>query len=106
MVGFGQQSGAPQTGTSAEHLGHAAPGSPVATLSVSPFLILFAVFFWSFLWGIPGAFIGVPIVIAILTICEENDSTKWVATLLSGRDDAPDEISRKDPLSPAAGRRP
>jgi AI-2 transport protein TqsA len=57
-----------------------------ARLSVSPFLILFAVFFWAFLWGLPGAFIGVPIVIAVLTICEEHASTKWVATLLSGRD--------------------
>ena len=43
-----------------------------ATLSVSPFLILFAVFFWTYLWGIAGAFIGVPIVIAILTLCEEH----------------------------------
>jgi AI-2 transport protein TqsA len=60
-----------------------------ATLSVSPFLILFAVFFWSFLWGIPGAFIGVPIVIAALAICEQHESSKWVTTLLSGRDDAP-----------------
>jgi AI-2 transport protein TqsA len=60
-----------------------------AALSVSPFLILFAVFFWSFLWGIPGAFIGVPIVIAVLTVCEQHESSKWVATLLSGRDDTP-----------------
>jgi AI-2 transport protein TqsA len=60
-----------------------------AALSVSPFLILFAVFFWSFLWGIPGAFIGVPIVIAVLTVCEQHESSKWVATLLSGRDNAP-----------------
>ena len=43
-----------------------------AALAVSPFLILFAVFFWSFLWGIPGAFIGVPIVIAVLTVCEQH----------------------------------
>jgi predicted PurR-regulated permease PerM len=60
-----------------------------ATLSISPFLVLFAVFLWSFLWGIAGAFIGVPIVIAFLTICEHHQSTKWVATLLSGRDSAP-----------------
>jgi AI-2 transport protein TqsA len=60
-----------------------------AALSVSPFLILFAVFFWSFLWGIPGAFIGVPIVIAFLTVCEQHESTKWVAILLSGRDNPP-----------------
>jgi AI-2 transport protein TqsA len=58
-----------------------------SALSVSPFLVLFAVFFWAFLWGIPGAFIGVPIVIAILTLCEEHESTRWIATLLSGRDE-------------------
>ncbi len=57
-----------------------------AALSVSPFLVLFAVFFWAFLWGLPGAFIGVPIVIAGLTLCEQRDSTRWVATLLSGRE--------------------
>lgn len=57
-----------------------------ATLSVSPFLVLFAVFFWALLWGIPGAFIGVPIVIAALTLCEQRESTRWVATLLSGRE--------------------
>ncbi len=60
-----------------------------AALSVSPFLVLFAVFFWTFLWGISGAFIGVPIVIAFLTICEHHESTQWVVTLLSGRDRAP-----------------
>jgi predicted PurR-regulated permease PerM len=60
-----------------------------AALSVSPFLVLFAVFFWSFLWGIPGAFIGVPIVIALLTVCEQGQSTRWIASLLSGRAGAP-----------------
>lgn len=57
-----------------------------AALSVSPFLVLFAVFFWAFLWGIPGAFIGVPIVIAALTLCQQRESTRWIATLLSGRE--------------------
>ena len=55
-----------------------------AALSISPFIVLLAVFFWSFLWGIAGAFIGVPIVIAILTVCEKHESTEWVASLLSG----------------------
>jgi AI-2 transport protein TqsA len=57
-----------------------------AALSVSPFLVPFAVFFWAFLWGLPGAFIGVPIVIAALTLCEQRESTRWIATLLSGRE--------------------
>ena len=54
-----------------------------ATLAISPFLVLFAVFFWSFLWGIPGAFIGVPLTIAFLTICEQYASSRWIATLMS-----------------------
>jgi AI-2 transport protein TqsA len=57
-----------------------------AALRVSPFLVLFAVFFWAFLWGLPGAFIGVPIVIACLTLCEQRESTRWIAALLSGRE--------------------
>jgi predicted PurR-regulated permease PerM len=56
-----------------------------AALSLSPFLVLFAVFFWAFLWGIPGALIGVPIAIAALALCEQRESTRGIATLLSGR---------------------
>jgi predicted PurR-regulated permease PerM len=55
-----------------------------AALSMSPFIVLLVVFFWSFLWGIAGAFIGLPIMIAILTICEQHKSTEWIALLLSG----------------------
>ncbi len=55
-----------------------------STLAVSPFMVLFAVFFGSFLWGIAGAFIGVPILIAAVTICAQSPSSAWVADLLSG----------------------
>lgn len=54
-----------------------------SALSVSPFMVLFAVFFWSFLWGIPGAFIGVPILIALTAFCEHHPSSQWLAHLLS-----------------------
>ena len=52
-------------------------------VSVSPFMVLFAVFFWGLLWGIAGAFIGVPIVIALATICAGHPSTRLFAVLLS-----------------------
>ena len=52
-----------------------------SALSISPFVVLFAVFFWTFLWGLSGAFIGVPIVIAALTLCEQHPSTRWVSDL-------------------------
>ncbi|MGA2637701.1 AI-2E family transporter [Methylocella sp.] len=58
-------------------------------LSISSFFVVFAVFLWGFLWGLPGTFIGVPIAIAFLTICEQFPGGRWIAVLLSGR--APDE---------------
>lgn len=60
-------------------------------LSMSPTLVLFSVFFWAYLWGVFGAFIGVPITIAILTFCEQARSTRWLADLFAG-----DSTSRSD----------
>jgi AI-2 transport protein TqsA len=57
-----------------------------AALAISPLAVVFAVFFWSFLWGIPGALIGVPI-----TLCEHSESTRWISTLLAAK--APDKAS-------------
>ena len=54
-------------------------------LAVSPFLVLFSVFAFAFLWGISGAFIGVPIVIAGLTLCAHHPATRHWAELFSGR---------------------
>ena len=55
-----------------------------AALAISPFMVLFAVFFWLFLWGIPGAFIGVPIMLAVVTVCGQFDGSRWISDLLSG----------------------
>jgi len=54
-----------------------------ATLSVSPFAVIFAVLFWGFMWGVPGAFIGVPILIAFVVACRQHHSSRWIAILLS-----------------------
>ncbi|HEY5805228.1 MAG TPA: AI-2E family transporter [Lysobacter sp.] len=53
-------------------------------LSLSPFMVLFSVFLWSFLWGVPGAFIGVPILIALITFANLHPSTRVFAQLLAG----------------------
>lgn len=55
-----------------------------ATVSISPLVVLFAIFLWTFLWGLFGTFIGVPITLAILTFCGEHPSTRWIAELLGG----------------------
>jgi AI-2 transport protein TqsA len=61
-----------------------------AVLAISPSLVLFAVFFWTFLWGLFGAFIGVPIAIALLTACSYHPSSRWVADLLGGPAEKPE----------------
>jgi predicted PurR-regulated permease PerM len=53
-------------------------------LAVSPFIVLFSVFLWTFLWGLFGAFIGVPITIALLTFCAQHPSSRWLAHLFGG----------------------
>ena len=55
-------------------------------VALSPFLVLLSVFLWTFLWGIPGAFIGVPIAIALVTVCAHYPAAAWVADLLSAGD--------------------
>jgi predicted PurR-regulated permease PerM len=51
-------------------------------LAISPFVVLFAVFLWAFVWGLFGAFIGVPVTIAVLTFSAQHPSTRWLADLL------------------------
>jgi predicted PurR-regulated permease PerM len=53
-----------------------------SVLSISPFVVLFTIFFWTLLWGLFGTFIGVPIVIAILTFCEQHPASRWLSDLL------------------------
>jgi len=57
-------------------------------LAVSPFMVLLSVFLGAFLWGVPGAFIGVPVLIAAVTVCRQFEGSRWVAALLSGQEAA------------------
>jgi len=54
------------------------------TLCISPPVVVFTIILWTFLWGALGAFLGVPIAIATLTICEQFPSTRWISEILSG----------------------
>jgi predicted PurR-regulated permease PerM len=51
-------------------------------LAISPLVVLFATFLWTFLWGLVGTFIGVPMALAALTFCDQHPSSRWVADLL------------------------
>jgi predicted PurR-regulated permease PerM len=50
---------------------------------MSPFAVMFMVFLWSLLWGLTGAFIGVPILVAVLTVCRRLPSMRWLTVMLS-----------------------
>jgi AI-2 transport protein TqsA len=61
-------------------------------LSISPLVVLFSIFFWTFLWGLFGTFIGVPIALAIVSFCGQHPSSRWLADLLGG----PAQTKRQD----------
>ena len=65
-----------------------------AAVSISPFMVLFAVFFWAMLWGIAGAFIGVPILIALASLCAKNPVTRGIAIVLSADAATDDRANR------------
>lgn len=56
---------------------------------LSPFLVLFAVVFWGWLWGSLGALIAMPLVAAVVITCRQFKSTQWIAMLVSAQKAAP-----------------
>lgn len=52
------------------------------SLQLSPFVALFSIAFWGWVWGIPGAILGVPMTISIVLFCQEFETTKGVAIIL------------------------
>jgi predicted PurR-regulated permease PerM len=53
------------------------------SLNLSPFAILASMAVWSALWGVPGAFLAVPITVSMTIIFSEFKMTRPVAVLLS-----------------------
>jgi predicted PurR-regulated permease PerM len=53
------------------------------SLNLSPFAILVALAVWSELWGVPGAFLAVPITAIVVIVLSEFPGARAVAVLLS-----------------------
>lgn len=51
-------------------------------LSLNPVVIVVSVLFWGWMWGIPGALLAVPILVALKTICDRVDSLQTFAEFL------------------------
>lgn len=52
-------------------------------LKLSPVVVLISITFWGWIWGIPGAFIGVPITLGLVIAADHFPNTRWIARLLS-----------------------
>lgn len=52
-------------------------------LNMSPLVVMLALVGWSVLWGIPGAFLSVPMTAVVLIVLANIPSTRWIAVLLS-----------------------
>ena len=55
-------------------------------VQLSPVVVLLAVVFWGWLWGIGGAIIAVPMTIAVTLVFQEFEATRPIAVFLSEPD--------------------
>lgn len=51
-------------------------------MAMPPVVIIFALLFWGWVWGIVGALLAVPLTAAIIIVCQHFKSAEWVAKLL------------------------
>lgn len=54
------------------------------SLNLSPVLVLVALLFWGWLWGVWGMILAVPITAMIKIVCENIDALRPLAALMSG----------------------
>ncbi|ART99881.1 AI-2 transport protein TqsA [Yoonia vestfoldensis] len=61
--------------------------------------VFLSVIFWTWLWGIPGALLAVPILVLIKVICDHVPTLATFGNFLSGRTDTPSttDLATKDP---------
>lgn len=60
------------------------------TLRLSSFGIIISLAFWGAVWGVPGMFLAVPIMVALMILCAQTEWLRPVAVLLS-REGLPDD---------------
>ena len=65
------------------------PRMQADTQNIDPIATILALSFWTVLWGIPGAFLAVPMTLMLMMIFAQFENTKWVAAVLSN-DGKPD----------------
>lgn len=59
------------------------PRMQAHTQNIDPVAALLSLAFWSWLWGLPGAFLAVPMTLMTMMVFSQFPSTRWVAAMLS-----------------------
>jgi len=66
------------------------------SLNLSSFMILLALSFWGTVWGLPGMFLAVPLMVMTGIICAQFRSLRWVAVILAADGNLISSKSRKN----------
>ena len=69
------------------------PRMQADTQNIDPVTTILALSLWTFLWGLPGAFLAVPMTLMLMMAFAQFDGTKWVAAALSN--DGEPEFQKK-----------
>jgi len=72
------------------------PKMQADTQNIDPITTILALSFWSFLWGITGAFLAIPLTLMLMMVFAQFESTRWFAATLSN-DGKPDFRNKTDP---------
>lgn len=86
-----------------------APRLQSRSFQISPLVALVAVFFWTWIWGVGGGLLAVPITVFLITLLEASPRWRWLAELL--RESGPrrsippavDDATESLPRSAASG---
>lgn len=69
------------------------------SLNLDPVMILLSLAFWSFIWGLTGAFLSTPLTVMAMVVLAQFDGSRWIAVILSADGD-PQQLKNKRPNEP------
>jgi predicted PurR-regulated permease PerM len=59
------------------------PRMQAESQNIDPIVTMLSLAFWTVLWGLPGAFLAVPMTLMLMMVFAQFPTTRWIAALLS-----------------------